>query len=198
MSTLVPSDDERKGHVGPPVFTKGPTDEEVEALHDAVRSARGSRNLFAILTLVLLGALVASVAGVSWIQSTSDEEAAAMTERLEAKDEQIADLNEQVGGLQGEVDDLEAELSDYLEYSIIETLQSRITELNAEIDGLLAEDVRSDAPQDIREFGEEPPQWKDRVERELQAYVEKLEAHRDRVEAFPRPVRVRPDSPVED
>ncbi len=198
MTSLTSNCDHQRGHSGPVVFTDEAESQQLKVLKAKESSARSSRNLLAFIVLVLVGALVA----VSYFQQVLHERHMVQVAELEKRNAQLMrdigsrekqyqmlqiEFETKVAELTHTIEQQEADIRSYSRYYPLEVRYEQILALSRDIEALLAEDSRSQAPESLRVYPRDPEPWIDAVLASLDDHITKLELHQAKVEAYPDP-----------
>lgn len=166
------------------VFQPVPTQQDMLELSGEAKRARAGRARLLVLTIFLLGIVVAGGAGMSMVTrnaekavETADRKVAELNAVIRNKDVQIADQSATLLA-QG------AEIEGFAEFQSIIVLRRQSEILEHEIARLLAEPARAGAPRRLTDL---PPEveWLDTAITALRARRDRLEVLKSEIEAWP-------------
>lgn len=169
---------------GPQVFRPVPTNEDLRALENRVREVQGGRARLLVMTFFLAGIILAAAVAIAIMYTHTNTQLAEAEASQEAQADLLRRKDLQIIALGATIDEQRAVIESYADFQSVAALQQQIETLNEEINALLAQPSRANAPARLREFPEDV-EWLDDVVGSLRAHRDALQALKADVEAWP-------------
>ena len=175
------------------VFQPVPTHDDIRELSGRLRAAKSGQAKLLVAVIFLAGVVAAGAAALAMIYGDTSRQVAAAEEELAVQVKANAGLEEQLVQKNQVITTQAATLDSYADFQSIIALQAQADTLEAEIEALLAQPSRSNAPASLKQIPADV-EWLDDTVAALAKRRDELRALKKKVEAWPPvPARVRPD-----
>ena len=175
------------------VFQSVPTHDDMMALSAQVKEAKRGQARFLIMVIFLAGVLAAAIVAMVFMYGNSNTQLSEAEARLDAQAAEMQAQDEAMAALNQTIADQKATIDNFADFQSIVLLQQQADALEADIEALLDQPSRANAPQRLKTLPEEV-EWLDDVVTRLRARRDALQKLKADVEAWPPvPANPRPD-----